>query len=46
MQYKGENCIVKKISSPKLEQTIRADIIKKATLLVKDTKKEKKIKVY
>ena len=39
---KGENCIVKKISSPKLEQTIRADIIKKATLLVKDTKKKKR----
>ena len=39
---KGENCIVKKISSPKLEQTIRADIIKKATLLVKGTKKKKK----
>ena len=43
---KGENCIVKKISSPKLEQTIRADIIKKATLLVKGTKKKKKIKIY
>ena len=39
---KGENCIVKKISSPKLEQTIRADIIKKATLLVKSSKKKKK----
>ena len=39
---KGENCIVKKISSPKLEQTIRADIIKKATLLVKGAKKKKK----
>ena len=36
---KGENCIVKKISSPKLEQTIRADIIKKAVLLVEDAKK-------
>ena len=39
---KGEKCIVKKISSPKLEQTIRSDIIKKAALLVKDTKKKKK----
>ena len=39
---KGENCIVKKISSPKLEQTIRADIIRKAALLVEDSKKKKK----
>jgi len=38
---KGENCVVKKISSPKLEQTIRADIIKKAALLVEDAKKKK-----
>ena len=30
---KGENCIIKKISSPKLEQTIRSDIIKKAAQL-------------
>ena len=39
---KGENCIVQKISSPKLEQTIRADIIKKAAFLVEDAKKNKK----
>ncbi len=39
---KGGNCIVQKISSPKLEQTIRADIIKKAALLVENTKKKKK----
>ena len=38
---KGENCIVQKISSPKLEQTIRADIIKKAALLAESTKKKK-----
>ena len=38
---KGENCVVKKISSPKLEQTIRADIIKKAALLVENAKKKK-----
>ena len=37
----AENCVVKKISSPKLEQTIRADIIKKAALLVEDAKKKK-----
>ncbi len=36
------NCIIKKVSSPKLEQTIRSDIIKKAALLVEDTKKKKK----
>ena len=39
---KGENCIVQKISSPKLEQTIRADIIKKAALLVENAKNKKK----
>ena len=39
---KGGNCIVKKISSPKLEQTIRADIIKKAALLVENAKNKKK----
>ena len=39
---KGENCIVQKISSPKLEQTIRADIIKKAALLVESAKNKKK----
>mgnify|MGYP001970579806 CR=1 FL=1 len=38
---KGENCIVQKISSPKLEQTIRADIIKKAALLAEGAKKKK-----
>ena len=38
----GENCIVQKISSPKLEQTIRADIIKKAALLVENAKNKKK----
>ena len=36
------NCIIKKVSSPKLEQTIRSDIIEKAALLVEDTKKKKK----
>ena len=41
---KGENCIIQKISSPKLEQTIRSDIIKKAALLVEDAKKPKKKK--
>ena len=39
---KGDNCIVQKISSPKLEQTIRADIIKKAASLVEDAKNKKK----
>ena len=39
---KGENCLVQKISSPKLEQTIRADIIKKAALLVENAKNKKK----
>ena len=39
---KEENCIVQKISSPKLEQTIRADIIKKAALLVENAKNKKK----
>ncbi len=39
---KGENCIVQKISSPKLEQTIRADIIKKAAFLEESAKKKKK----
>ena len=37
-----ENCIVKKIVSPKLEQTIRSDIIKKAAQLVNEDKKKKK----
>ena len=39
------NCIIKKIISTKLEDTIRADIIRKAALLdaaSKDTKKKKK----
>ncbi len=35
-------CLVQKISSPKLEQTIRADIIKKAALLVENAKNKKK----
>ena len=40
---KGENCIVQKVSSPKLEQTIRSDIIKKATQLkIQDKEKKKK----
>ena len=39
---KGENCIVKKIASPKLEQTIRSDIIRKAVQLIDDAKKKKK----
>ena len=39
---RGENCIVQKISSPKLEQTIRSDIIKKAALLDESAKKKKK----
>ena len=40
---KGENCIIQKISSPKLEQTIRSDIIKKAAQLkLQDGKKKKK----
>ena len=39
---KEANCIVQKISSPKLEQTIRADIIKKAAFLVKNSKNKKK----
>ena len=39
---KGENCIVQKITSPRLEETIRADIVKKAALLVEDAKKKKK----
>jgi len=41
----GENCIIQKISSPRLEQTIRSDIIKKAAQLdleAKDKKKGKK----
>ncbi len=43
----GENCIIQKISSPRLEQTIRSDIIKKAAQLdleAKDKKKGKKKK--
>ena len=36
------NCIVKKIVSPKLEQTIRSDIIKKAAQLINEDKKKKK----
>jgi len=39
---KGANCIVEKMSSPRLEQTIRSDIIKKAALLAKDAKNKKK----
>ena len=40
---KGENCIIQKISSPKLEQTIRSDIIKKAAQLkIQDKEKKKK----
>ena len=39
---KGESCIVKKITSPKLEQTIRSDIIKKAAQLNLEDKKGKK----
>ena len=39
-----ENCIVKKIVSPKLEQTIRSDIIKKAAQLVNEDKNKKKKK--
>ncbi len=40
---KGESCIIQKISSPKLEQTIRSDIIKKAAQLkLQDGKKKKK----
>ena len=40
---KSENCIIQKISSPKLEQTIRSDIIKKAVQLkLQDGKKKKK----
>ena len=34
--------MVQKISSPKLEQTIRADIIKKAAFLVENAKNKKK----
>ena len=40
---KGENCIIQKISSPRLEQTIRSDIIKKAAQLkIQDKEKKKK----
>ena len=39
---KGENCIVQKISSPRLEDTIRADIIKKAAFLEETAKNKKK----
>ncbi len=35
------NCIIQKISSPKLEQTIRSDILKKAAQLVDDAKSKK-----
>ena len=38
---KETNCIVQKISSPKLEQTIRSDIIKRAAQLIRDTKNKK-----
>ena len=38
---KGENCIIQKISSPKLEQTIRSDILKKAARLVDEAKNKK-----
>ena len=40
----AENCIVRKISSPKLEQTIRSDIIKRAAQLVNEDAKTKKKK--
>ena len=40
----SENCIVRKISSPKLEQTIRSDIIKRAAQLVNEDAKKKKKK--
>ena len=40
----SENCIVRKISSPKLEQTIRSDIIKRAAQLVNENAKKKKKK--
>ncbi len=39
-----ENCIVKKISSPKLEQTIRADISKRAAQIANEDAKKKKKK--
>ncbi len=38
---KETNCIVQKINSPKLEQTIRSDIIKKAAQLVDEAKNKK-----
>jgi len=41
---KTENCIIQKLSSPKLEQTIRSDIIKKAAQLVNEDKNKKKKK--
>ncbi len=37
-----ENCIITKIASNRLEDTIRSDIIKKAALLDADSKKKKK----
>ena len=37
-----ENCIITKIASNKLEDTIRSDIIKKAALLNAESKKKKK----
>ena len=36
------NCIVKKITSTKLEETIRADIIRKAAILESEGKNKKK----
>ena len=41
---KGMNCIVQKLNSPKLESTIRTDIIKKAALLADEAKTKKKKK--
>ena len=38
------NCIIKKITSTKLEDTIRSDIIRKAALLDEDSKDNKKKK--
>ncbi len=38
------NCIIKKITSTKLEDTIRSDIIRKAALLDEDSKSKKKKK--
>ena len=37
-----ENCIITKITSNRLEDTIRSDIIKKAALLDAESKKKKK----